>query len=151
VSQQLAQADAGVHGPVDFVIIEFPGDQLKGEVTPALIDLVESGTIHLWDVMVISKNDDGTFEAIEIKDDPSSEAGEFSYFAGAASGLLDDDDLQQAADAMEPGTVAALLVYENAWAVPFVAAARRSGGELIASGRIPAPVVMEALEALDSA
>jgi hypothetical protein len=141
-------AASEVHGPIDFVLIEFPQDRLTGEASQALVDLVESGVIRLWDLMVISKNADGSVEALELTD-PSGVDG-FSYFAGARSGLLGNEDLQEAAGAMEPGTVAALIVYENSWAIPFVAAARNSGGELIASARIPAPVVMEALESLET-
>lgn len=136
-----------VHGPIDFVLIEFPGDKLTGEAAPALMDLVERGVIRLYDLMVISKHDDGSVEALELQD-PTG-AGGFSYFAGARSGLLGDDDLREAAEAMEPGTVAALIVYENSWAIPFVRAARNSGGEVIASARIPAQDVMDALEALE--
>jgi uncharacterized membrane protein len=136
-----------VHGPVDFVLIEFHADKLTGEAAPALRDLVERDIIRLYDLMVISKHDDGSVEALELQD-PAGVDG-FSYFAGARSGLLGDDDLREAAEAMEPGTVAALIVYENSWAIPFVAAARNSGGELIASARIPATDVMAALEALD--
>lgn len=136
-----------VHGPIDFVLIEFPGDKLTGEAAPALMDLVERGVIRLYDLMVISKHDDGSVEALEVQD-PTG-AGGFSYFAGARSGLLGDDDLREAAEAMEPGTVAALIVYENSWAIPFVRAARNSGGEVIASARIPAQDVMDALEALE--
>lgn len=136
-----------VHGPIDFVLIEFHGDKLTGEAAPALMDLVERGVIRLYDLMVISKHDDGSVEGLELQD-PSGVDG-FSYFAGARSGLLGDDDLREAAEAMEPGTVAALIVYENSWAIPFVRAARNSGGELIASARIPAADVMAALEALE--
>ncbi|HLN77758.1 MAG TPA: DUF6325 family protein [Nocardioidaceae bacterium] len=136
-----------VHGPVDFVLIEFHADKLTGEAAPALMDLVDRGIIRLYDLMVISKHDDGSVEALELQD-PAGVDG-FSYFAGARSGLLGDDDLREAAEAMEPGTVAALIVYENSWAIPFVAAARNSGGELIASARIPATDVMAALEALE--
>jgi hypothetical protein len=134
---------------VDYLLMEFPADRLTGAVAPRLLDLVESGTIRLYDLMVISKSESGAVEAIELRDSPLAQ--DFQYFAGASSGLLDDEDMQQAADAMTPGTVAALLVYENAWAAPFVAAARSSGGEVIASGRIPATVVMEALDALETA
>jgi hypothetical protein len=140
-------AEPQVHGPVDFVLLEFPQDHLSGEASKALADLVDSGVIRLWDLMVISKNADGSVEALELND-PSGTDG-FSYFAGARSGLLGDDDLSEAAGAMEPGTVAALIVYENSWAIPFVAATRNSGGELIASARIPAPDVMAALAALE--
>jgi dihydroorotase-like cyclic amidohydrolase len=136
---------AAVHGPIDYVLIEFPGDRLTGEAGPALLDLVEQGTIHLLDLLVISKGADGSVGALELSD-----AGEFAAFVGASSGMLGDDDLRQAAEAMTPGTVAALIVYENAWAVPFVSAARNSGGELVASARIPASDVMAALDALES-
>lgn len=138
-----------VHGPVDFVLLEFPRDRLTGEASKALADLVESGVIRLYDLLVISKDDEGGVEVLELGD-PSGVDG-FAYFSGARSGLLGDDDVEEASSAMQPGTVAALIVYENSWAIPFVAAARDSGGELIASARIPAPVVMEALEAIETA
>ncbi len=137
-----------VHGPVDFVLLEFPRDRLTGEASQALADLIESGVIRLYDLLVISKDAEGGVEVLELGD-PSGVDG-FAYFSGARSGLLGDEDVEEAASAMQPGTVAALIVYENSWAIPFVAAARDSGGELIASARIPAPVVMEALEALEA-
>ena len=140
---------AEVHGPVDFVLIEFPADRLTGEAGPALLDLVERQVIRLFDLVVISKNDDGSVEALELTD-PLAANGGFAYFAGARSGLIADDDMREAAQAMTPGTVAALIVYENTWAAPFVDAVRNSGGELIASARIPAPDVMAALDALES-
>ncbi len=144
----MTTTSADVHGPIDFVLLEFPQDRLTGEAAGALKDLVEAGTIRLYDLLVISKDPDGAVEVLEIND-PLKGAGSFAWFAGARSGLLGDEDVQQAAGAMEAGTVAALIVYENSWAIPFVAAARNSGGELIASARIPAPDVMNALEALE--
>ena len=138
-----------VHGPVDFVLIEFPADRLTGEAGPALVDLVERGLIRLYDLTVISKAEDGSVVVLELTD-PLVGDGGFSYFAGAQTGLIGDDDLRESAEAMTPGTVAALIVYENTWAVPFVGAVRNSGGELIASARIPAPDVMAALDALES-
>jgi hypothetical protein len=149
VSEATINAPTDVHGPVDFLLIQFPVDRLTGQVTPRLVELVESGIIRLYDLIVISKSEDGSVEALELRESPVAQ--EFQYFAGASSGLLDDEDLRQAADAMDPGTVAALLVYENSWAVPFVAAARASGGEVIAGGRIPATVIMDALDALEQA
>lgn len=137
-----------VSGPIDFVLLEFPRDRLTGEAGQALLDLVQRGIIRVYDLMVISKDQDGTVEVLELTD-PGSGAGGFTYFAGARSGLLGDDDVGEAASAMQPNTVAALVVYENTWAIPFVAAARNSGGELIASQRIPASDVMAALEALE--
>lgn len=113
------------------------------------MDLVERGVIRLYDLMVISKSADGAVEALELTD-PTGVGG-FSYFAGARSGLLGNEDLQEAAEAMQPDTVAALLVFENSWAVPLVTAVRNSGGEVVASARIPATVVMEALESFETA
>jgi len=139
---------ADVSGPIDFVLLEFPQDRLTGAAGSALMDLVERGLIRLFDLMVISKDADGGVDVLEVTD-PTSPAGGFAYFHGARSGLLGDDDVAEAAAAMAPGTVAALIVYENTWAAPFVAAARDSGGELIASARIPATEVMAALENLD--
>jgi hypothetical protein len=135
-----------VHGPIDFVLLEFPGDKLTGKAAPALMDLVDRGVIRLYDLLVISKSADGAIEVLELTDPDG--LGGFAYFAGARSGLLGDEDVRQAAGAMKPDTVAALIVYENTWAVPFVAAARDSGGELIASARIPAADVMAALDTL---
>ncbi len=139
---------ADVYGPIDFVLLEFPRDRLTGEAGKALMDLVERGTVRLYDLVVISKDENGAIEVLEITD-PLSEAAGFAYFAGARSGLIDDEDMQEASSAMNPGTVAALIVYENSWAIPFVAAARNSGGELIASARIPAAEIMAALDALE--
>jgi hypothetical protein len=138
-----------VHGPIDFVLIEFSAGRLTGEAGSALLDLVERGVIRLLDLLVISKADDGAIEAVELTDPTGPGAG-FEYFAGARSGLLGDDDMAEAAAAMRPGTVAALIIYENSWAIPFVGAVLDSGGELIASTRIPAPEVIAALDALES-
>jgi hypothetical protein len=138
-----------VHGPVDFVLLEFPLHELKGEAAPALIDLVDRGIVRIYDLLVIAKAEDGSVEAVALSDEPGSSGG-FEYFSGARSGMLGDDDMQEAADAMRPGTVGALIVYENTWAAPFVGAVQRSGGELVASARIPAPQVMAALDALEA-
>lgn len=138
-----------VHGPIDFVLIEFDAGRLTGEAAPALLDLVERGVVRLLDLLVISKDEDGALNAVELTD-PTGPGAEFAYFAGARSGLIADDDMAQAADAMRPGTMAALIVYENSWAVPFVGAVLDSGGEVIASARIPAAEVMAALDELES-
>jgi len=138
-----------IHGPVDFALLEFPRDRMTGEAGRALMDLVEAGTIRLYDLLVIAKDDDGGVEVLELSD-PTGPAAGFSYFSGARSGLLGEVDVSEAGGAMEPGTVAALLVYENTWAAAFVDAARRSGGELIASARIPASDVMAAVNALET-
>jgi hypothetical protein len=134
------------HGPIDFVLLEFPGDRLTGRAGEELLKLVEAGTIHLLDLLVVGKSPDGDVFLLDLSED----AGGFTLLTGARSGLLGDDDVAEAAAAIEPGRVAALIVYENAWAVPFVAAARESGGELVASARIPAVDVMRALDDLES-
>jgi hypothetical protein len=137
-----------VHGPIDFLLIEFENDLLHGETAGALLDLVERGIVRLWDIVVVSKADDGAITAFELQ--PGEELGGFGQFAGARSGLLSADDLDAAGEAMNPGTTAVLLVYENAWAVPFVAAALREGGTPIASARIPAVDVIAVLDELEA-
>jgi hypothetical protein len=139
-----------VHGPIDFVLVEFPGDRMTGGAADALADLVERGIIRLYDLLVVRKDDDGSFSGFDVAELADGAAGAFVAFSGARSGLLDDDDLRQAADAMEPGTIAALIVYENTWAIPFVAQAMEAGGQLIASARIPADVVNATLDGLEA-
>jgi uncharacterized protein DUF6325 len=139
-----------VHGPVDFVLIEFSGERLTGRTAQALLDLVERGIVRVYDILMIGKDDDGSVFAIDMAESAEGRVGGFTELAGARSGLLSDDDVREAGNAMEPGTLAALIIYENTWAVPFVAAAMEAGGQLIASARIPAPDVMAALDALDS-
>ncbi|HET6988953.1 MAG TPA: DUF6325 family protein [Kribbella sp.] len=138
-----------VHGPVDFVLLEFTGDRLTGRAADELLSLVERGIVHVYDLLVVGKDRDGAAYALDIEE-AADQVGGFAQFQGARSGILADDDLRLAADAMAPGTLAALLVYENTWAVPFVAAARESGGEMIAGGRIPAQDVMDALDSLEA-
>lgn len=135
-------------GPIDFLLMEFPNERTDGAAAAALADLIEAGTIRLLDLVIARKEIDGTVEVIDI--DGLGDISSFVQFAGARSGLIGDDDVQQAGDAMTPGTTAALLVFENAWAAPFVAAARKNGGEVIASMRIPAQDVMDALDALET-
>ena len=131
-------------GPIDYVVIEWPGEQQpSGEVAPLLADLADRGIIRLLDVAFLAKDADGTVAAVEV-----SEFGEaFAEFEGASSGLLGDDDLQEAAAALEPGTSAAVLLWENRWAAPVAVAIRRSGGQLVASGRIPVQAILASLDA----
>lgn len=137
-------------GPVDFVLLEFPDQEPSGEVAAALMDLVDAGVIRVYDLVAIRKSADGAVSGFEVTDLGSG--GEaFRVFAGARSGLVGDDDIAEAARAMEPGTVAVLLVYENAWAIPFVDAAFRAGGQLVAGARIPVEDIIEALDTLEAA
>ncbi|WP_421118441.1 DUF6325 family protein [Aquihabitans daechungensis] len=143
--------DEEVHGPIDFILIEFQGDRLTGEAGAALLDLVDAGTIRIWDLLVVTKAADGTVQGINIEDLDADHLGSFTAFAGAQSGLLSDDDVSEAGNALEAGTVAALIIFENTWAIPFVRAARASGGQVVASARIPAETVIEVLDAADAA
>lgn len=134
-------------GPIDYVLVEWPDRQPDGSALPHLVDLVDRGLIRLLDLVVVVKGEDGSVATVEIAD----LGDEFAIFEGASSGLIGDEDLTEAAGALEPGTTAALLVYENTWAAPFATAVRRSGGQLVASGRIPVTDVIAALDELESA
>jgi hypothetical protein len=135
-------------GPIDYLIVEWPGRQPTGEAMPYLVDLVERGLVRILDLAFIAKAEDGSVARLELNDLGDEPA--FSVFVGASSGMLSDEDTDEAANALEPGTSAALLVYENAWAAPFASAVRRSGGQLVASGRIPIDAVVEALDAAEA-
>jgi hypothetical protein len=137
-------------GPIDYLIVEWPGRQPTGEAMPHLIDLVDRGLIRILDLAFIAKGEDGSVAALEIAD-LGDEIDAFAAFEGASSGLLSDEDVSEAGGALEPGTSAALLVYENSWAAPLATALRRSGGQLVASGRIPVQDVLAALDAAESA
>ncbi|HET6653311.1 MAG TPA: DUF6325 family protein [Nocardioides sp.] len=143
--------EADVHGPVDFVLLEFREDRLTGRAADELLRLVDDGVIRLFDVAFVGKTADGEIYAVDLAAEALAEQLGLNAFAGARSGLLADDDVREAAQVMEPGTLAALIVYENSWAIPFIAAARESGAELVASARIPAADVMAALDALEQA
>jgi Family of unknown function (DUF6325) len=136
-------------GPIDYLLVEWPGRQPNGEAAPYLVDLVERGLIRILDLAFIAKDEEGNVAGLELAD-LGDGAAELSVFEGASSGLIGDDDVAEAASALEPGTSAALLVYENSWAGPFAAAVRRSGGQLVASGRIPAEDILAALDAVEA-
>jgi hypothetical protein len=139
-----------VHGPVDFVLIEFPEDRLTGRAAQELLELVDRGIVRVFDVLIVGKDETGATYGLELAEAPVEQVGGFSELAWARSGLLTDEDLHEAAKGMEPGRLAALIVYENTWAIPFVTAARASGGELVASARLSAQDVMDALAAAES-
>jgi hypothetical protein len=137
-------------GPIDYLLVEWPGRQPTGEAAPHLIDLVDRGLIRILDLVFLHKDEDGSLVRLEITD-LGDQVEAFADFEGASSGLLSDEDTEEAAGALEPGTSAALLVYENRWAAPFASALRRSGGQLVATGRIPIQSVLAALDAADAA
>ena len=136
-------------GPIDYLLVEWPGRQPNGEAIPFLIDLVDRGLIRILDLAFIAKDPEGNVAFLDIEQ-VGDEVVELAVFEGASSGLLDEGDRSDAADVLEPGTSAALLVYENAWAGPFAAAVRRSGGQLVANGRIPIQAMLAALDAADA-
>ena len=135
-------------GPIDYLLVEWPGRQPTGEVAPHLIDLVERGLIRIIDLVFITKGEDGSVLEIDIAD-LGGEVEAFAVFEGASSGVLSGEDIEEAGGTLEPGTAAALLVYENRWAAPFAIAVRESGGQLVASGRIPIQAMLAALDAAD--
>jgi hypothetical protein len=137
-------------GPIDYLVVEFPGGNLKGEAFGALIDLVEAGTIRILDLAVAMVGENGDFTAVEITDLDGDGTLDLAVFEGVSSGLLDEDDLAQSASLVEAGNGIAMLVYENTWAGPFVSALRHIGADVIASGRIPADEVIAALDALEA-
>lgn len=132
-------------GPIDYIVVEFPGNQMTGEGVPILLDLVDKGTIRLLDLMAIVKDADGTVTVAEL-----SQVPELAALARGISGILDDSDVAEVAEILEPNSTAAILVYENTWAAPFAAAVRRGGGQLVASGRIPVSDLIEALDAAEA-
>ncbi|MCW2805246.1 MAG: hypothetical protein QOF52_23 [Propionibacteriaceae bacterium] len=138
-------------GPIDYLVVEFPDNRMTGEGFPILVDLVDSGIIRILDLVFVTRDADGSIAAVEISDLDGDGQLDLSVFEGASSGLLGEDDLNEAAAAIEPGSSAGILVYENVWAAPFAAALRRGGAQLVASGRIPVQALLASLEATESA
>ena len=135
-------------GPIDYLIVEWPGRQPTGQAMPILVDLVDRGLIRVIDLAFIAKGEDGSVTTLDLA--PLAEQSEpLKELVGASSGLLSEEDAQEAGAALDPGTSAAILVYENRWAAPFAAALRRSGAQLVANGRIPVQAVLAALDAAE--
>jgi hypothetical protein len=145
-----AMKTADVHGPIDFLLLEFPDDRLTGRAAEELVALIDRGIVDVYDVVVVGKDESGATYGVDLAQVAAEQLGGFADLAWARSGLLTDADMEEAAAAMQPGTLAALIVYENTWARGFVAAARESGGELVAGARLPAQDVMAAIEAMES-
>jgi uncharacterized protein DUF6325 len=135
--------------PVDYAVFEFPDHETTGATAKAILDLVEAGTIRLYDIAALRKSIDGAVSGFELSAFPLSGDASFADLSGAQSGILDDDDIADAAAVLEPGRMAVLVVYENVWATPFVAAADDAGGRLLAGGRIWMQDLVETLDALD--
>jgi hypothetical protein len=139
--------DIDTLGPVDWLVVEFPGSEFKGEIGPALNDLVDKGLVRVLDLLLLKKDADGSMEAYELGDLGEGEMGELRSYEAELAMLLSEDDVEAVAEALEPGSTAACLVYENTWAAPFASAMRRAGGELIADGRIPVQALLAASQA----
>ena len=137
-------------GPIDYLVVEFPGNRMTGEAFPLLVDLVDKGLVRILDLVFVRKDTDGSVVGMELKDFDNDGELDMSVFAGASSGLIGDDDIQEAGDVLQPGCSAGILVYENRWAAPFAAAVRRSGGQLVASGRLPIQAVLAALDTIEA-
>ncbi len=138
-------------GPVDYIVVEFPAgaSNFTGEMAKELLALVDSGTIRVIDILILTKNEDGTVEPMEFSD--VAELGELQKVEAQLAELLAEDDVLNLAAAMEPGSTAGVLIWENLWAAPFASAARRSGGQLIANGRIPIQAIIASIEADEAA
>lgn len=147
----MTEASIDELGPIDYIVVEFPGNQMTGEGLPILVDLVDRGVIRIIDLVFFTKGDDGSVALVEIADFDGDGELDLAIFEGATSGVVGEDDVQEAAAAVEAGSSAALLVYENRWAAPFAAAVRRGGGQLVAFGRIPTQALLATLDELDEA
>jgi hypothetical protein len=138
-------------GPVDYLVIEFPGNQMTGEGLPILIDLVQRGIIRILDLAFITRNADGSIDALDARDIDTSGIGSLAVFhRDGKAGLLDQGDLDEIGAVLDLNSSAGILVFENTWAAPFAGAMRRSGGQLVASGRIPVTDLLAAIEGFES-
>jgi len=139
--------DLDTLGPVDYLVVEFPAGKsnFTGEMATELVKLVDSGTIRVIDILILTKNEDGSVDAMELSE--VEELGPLQALEAELAELLAADDVEHLAAAMEPGSTAGVLIWENLWAAPFASAARRSGGQLIANGRIPIQAIIASIEA----
>jgi len=134
-------------GPIDYILVEFPGSQFRGEIVPELTRLVSADMIRILELMLVKKNDDGSIDVVDVADSADAAVSGLLGLSQGTLGVLGDEDVAAAAEALEPGTTAGLLIWENLWAIPMVNAVRRAGGQMVASGRIPVQDLIEALDA----
>ncbi|MGA9279402.1 DUF6325 family protein [Ilumatobacter sp.] len=137
-------------GPISYLIVEFPGNKMTGDGLASLVDLVDRGVIRILDLQLVTCADDGSVAAIELADLDVDGEFDMAVFTGVSSGMLDQSDLDDAADALQPGSSAGILIFENRWAIDFVAGLQRGGAELIAAGYIPLDAVTESLDATET-
>lgn len=136
-------------GPVDYLVVEFPGSRFTGEGLPLLVDLADRGVIRILDLVLVKKEDDGSLTGLVLADLDADGELDLTIFEGVSSGLLGQDDIEEAGAVLEAGSSAAILVYENSWAGPFASALRRSGAQLVASGRVPVQALLASLDAAE--
>ena len=141
--------EAELMGPISYAIVEFPGNKMTGEGFSALVDLVDRGLIRILDLEFVMRRDDGSVVALELADLDSDGELDLTVFEGAYSGLLDQSDFDDAANALQPGSSAGILIFENRWAVDFVRGLRHSGAELVAAGYIPLDDLAASLDATE--
>jgi uncharacterized protein DUF6325 len=138
-------------GPVDYLVVEFPEARVPSEVLSRLVDLVDQGIVRILDLAFVRKETDGSVIGLEVADLDGDGDLDVRVLEGAASGLVGRDDMDEAGAAIEPGRAAAIVLYENLWAIPFASALRRAGAELVASGRIPVAALLDSLDAVEAA
>ncbi|MFF7459253.1 DUF1269 domain-containing protein [Kitasatospora sp. NPDC008115] len=136
-------------GPIDYLVIAFPGSHLTGEGLPLLVDLVERDIIRVLDLTFVRKDADGTVAGLELADVTGDGRLDLTVFEGASSGLFSAADLAEAGTLLEPGDSAAVLLYENRWAAPLASALRREDARMVAGGRVPLQDLLEVLESLE--
>ena len=144
----MSESDLDVLGPVDYLVVEFPADKadFSGEMAKELTALVDRGLVRVLDLLILRKDADGSVEAAELHELDDSNVGRLRALEGELGMLLAEEDIEAFGLAIEPGSLAAVLVYENSWAGPFSSAVRRSGGQLIANGRIPTQALLATIE-----
>jgi Family of unknown function (DUF6325) len=138
-------------GPISYLIVEFPGNKMTGEGLPILVDLVDQGLIRIIDLLFVMRDDDGSLRSVELRDLDLDGSIDLAIFEGASSGVLDESDLADAAEAIEPGSSAGILLFENRWARDFTAALRRGGAEVVAAGYVPLDALAASLDATEPA
>jgi hypothetical protein len=137
-------------GPVSYLVVEFPGNKMTGEGLAALVDLVDLGIVRVLDLVFVMRDTDGSITAMELRDIDGDGELDLTVFEGASSGLLDPSDLEQAGSVLEAGASAAILVFENSWAIPFMRGIRNGGAEVVAAGYIPVEDLVAALDAAEA-
>ncbi|MEU4675316.1 DUF6325 family protein [Amycolatopsis sp. NPDC023774] len=143
--------DIEAMGPISYLVVEFPGSKITGQGLSILVDLVEQGLVRVLDLLFVTRDEAGSVRAIELRDLDLDGQLDVTIFEGASSGLLDDGDLADAASAIEPGSSAAILLFENRWARSFTEALRRGGAEVVAAGYVPLDAVAASLDAAEAA